>query len=222
MDFETELIRVAGLYLSQGYQVVFRPGSAELPPFAKNFKVEIVAKRGTQGVLVSIKKNRFEMAADSNLPRYAEIISSQPGWRFDITILEGEDPAARELRGAQELPDEAIEKALDEACELVRTGFVRPALIIAWSALEAAMRRKLRASGETAGWGTPPRQLLNELYSTGILSGDVFRRLERVYRLRSEITHGFASPTLDAGTVSFLIETARGLLQESLPAKLTA
>ena len=83
------------------------------------------------------------------------------------------------------------------------------------------MRRRLRASGETAGWGTSPRPMLNELYSSGILSAGEFRRLELVYRLRNEIAHGFASPTLDAGVVQFLVETARRLLTESQPAKKT-
>src|SRR5260370_1248892 len=32
------------------------------------------------------------LAADTNMARYAEITSSQPGWRFDFAILEAEDP----------------------------------------------------------------------------------------------------------------------------------
>jgi hypothetical protein len=84
------------------------------------------------------------------------------------------------------------------------------------------MRRRLRASGETAGWGTSPRPMLNELYSSGIPSAGEFRRLELVYRLRNEIAHGFTSRALDTGVVQFLVETARRLLTESQPAKKTA
>jgi hypothetical protein len=64
--------------------------------------------------------------------------------------------------------------------------------------------------------------MLNELYSAGNLSAAEFPRLEHVYRLRNEIAHGFASPTLDPGVVQFLVETARRLLDESRPAKQTA
>jgi hypothetical protein len=60
------------------------------------------------------------------------------------------------------------------------------------------------------------------LYSTGILSDGEFRHLEHVYRLRSEIAHGFASPTLDAGVVHFVVATARRLLAESQHTKKTA
>jgi REase_AHJR-like len=222
MDFEQELKRVAGSYTAQGYQVVVEPRPDDLPSFARDFKVELVGKRAAEGVLVAVKKNRDALAADANLPRYAEITSAQPGWRFDFAILESEEPGARELRGAQELPDEDVIKALGDAEQLAPTGFLRPALTTAWAGFEAAMRRRLRASGETAGWGTSPRPMLNELYSSGILSAGEFRRLEQVYRLRNEIAHGFASPTLDAGVVQFLVETARRLLTESQPAKKTA
>src|SRR5437588_10694449 len=99
MDFEQELRRVAGVYAGQGYQVVVRPGPDDLPPFAKDFKLELVGKRGVEGVLVAVKKNREELADDANLPRYAEITSGQPGWRVDFAILGAEEPGAREVRG---------------------------------------------------------------------------------------------------------------------------
>jgi hypothetical protein len=67
------------------------------------------------------------------MPRYAEITSAQPGWQFDFAILESEEPSARELRGAQELPDEDVIKALGDAEQLAPTGFLRPALTTAWA-----------------------------------------------------------------------------------------
>jgi hypothetical protein len=222
VDFEQELKRVAGGYASQGYQVVVRPRPEDLPPFAKDFNVEMVGKRAAEGVLVAVKRNREEMAADANMPRYAEVTSAEPGWRFDFVILEGEEPGAREVRGAQELSDEEVFKALADAEQLARGGFLRAALITAWAGFEAAMRRRLRGSGETAEVEALSRPMLNELYSTGVLSAAEFPRLEQVYRLRSEIAHGFASPTLDPAVVHFLVDTARRLLEESRPAKQTA
>jgi hypothetical protein len=222
MDFEQQLKRVASDYASRGYQVVVRPGSEDLPSFAKDFHIEIVGKRAAEGVLVAVKKNREDMAADSNMPRYAEVTGAQPGWRFDFVILEGEEPDAREIRGAQELSDDDIVKALGDAQQLVRGGFLRPALVTAWAGLEAAMRRRIRALRETTEQGALLQSMLNELYSGGNLSVTEFSRLEHIYRLRNEIVHGFASPALDPGLVQFLVETARRLLDESRPVKQTA
>jgi|SRR5208282_1102209 len=88
MDFDQELKQVADAYASQGYQVTIRPNPEALPSFAKDFKIEILGKRGTEGVLVAVKKDRDEVAADSNLTRYAEITglqkgggSTSPSWR---------------------------------------------------------------------------------------------------------------------------------------------
>lgn len=221
MNFEQELKKLAGVYEGQGYKVIVRPKPEDLPAFAKDFKVEILAGRADEGVLVSVKKNRQEMEADKDMPGYAEITSEHPGWRYDFAILEGEEPWARELRGALDFSGEDVIRTLGEAEEMVRMGFTRAAVITAWSALEAAMRMRLRASGEPAGWGTTPRQMLNELYSSGILQGDEFARLEGLSQVRNQIVHGFASPTSDAEMVTFMANLARRLVDESQPAKQT-
>jgi hypothetical protein len=219
MDFEQELMRLAGSYTAQGYQIIIRPGPDDLPSFAKDFKVEIVGKRATEGVLVAVKRNRDEFAADANLPRYAEVTAAQPGWRFDFAILEAEAPGARDLRGAQELSGEDIDRTLADAEKMIHADFTRAAVLTAWAGLEAAMRMRLRAAGEDAGWGTTPRGMLNELYSSGVFAEQEFRELERLYQLRNRIVHGFAAPASEAGVVQFLNQTARRLLAESQRAK---
>jgi hypothetical protein len=222
MNFEQELKKLAGVYEGTGYQVVIQPGPEQLPAFAKDFTVEILARRADGGVLVSVKKNRQEMEADKDMPRYAEITNEHPGWRYDFAILEGEEPGSREMCGAQDFSGEDVIRTLGEAEEVARMGFTRAAVITAWSALEAAMRMRLRASGEAAGWGTTPRQMLNELYSSGVLLGDEFARLESLYQVRNQIVHGFASPTSDAEMVPFMAGLARRLVNESQTAKQTA
>jgi hypothetical protein len=124
MDFEQELRRVARVYTEQGYQVTLRPTAAQLPDFARDFKVEILARRGDGGVIASVKKNRGGMAADQEMPRYAEVTGEQPGWRYDFTILEAEPPGAREARGAQDFSGDDINKTLAEAEEMAHLGFV--------------------------------------------------------------------------------------------------
>jgi hypothetical protein len=79
MDFEQELKRVAGVYAGQGYRVVVRPRPEDLPSFAKDFKVEVVGRRAAEGVLAAVKKNREEMAADADMPRYAEVTGCAAG-----------------------------------------------------------------------------------------------------------------------------------------------
>jgi HEPN domain-containing protein len=220
MDFEQELIRVVQSYRNQGYSVVPRPRPEDLPLFAKDFQLEIVGRRGNEGVLVAVKKNRDEVAADGNMQRYAETTGSQPGWRFDFAILEPENPKARDIRGASELSGEDFSRSLDQAVKLSAMGFSRVAVVAAWAALEAAMRTQLRALGQEAGWGSAPRQMLRELYSEGILSPEEFNQLELASYLRNQIVHGFSSQPAEseagqAEVVRFLSEIARRLVSRS-------
>jgi hypothetical protein len=222
MTFEQQLDRVAEGYRVQGYQVVINPVSDVLPPFAKDFKVEVLATRPDGSVLASVKQTRLEVEADSNLPRYAEVVGDQPGWRFDLFVVGPEPEMAPENRDAKEPSEEEIRTSLDVVNRLLEGGFVGPSLITAWAALESAMRRRLRAEGEQAGWGTSPRTLLNELVSVGALSYGAFRNLEDLFPLRNAIAHGFSAPAVEASTVRFLVDTTRQLLDELHPVKQTA
>lgn len=227
MDFEQELTRVADVYRGRGYAVTVRPGPDQLPPFAKDFKVEIVGRRGADGVLVAVKKNRTGFAADGNMQRYAEVTAAEPAWRFDFAILEPESPGARDFSGATEFSDHDITFSLDQADQLSRGGFARAALVTAWAALEAAMRIRLRASGQKAGWGSAPRQMVRELYSAGILLPDEFRHIETALQRRNQIVHGFSSQPdgSDApvnGVIQLLSNVTRRLVAESQAEKLPA
>ena len=221
MDFEQELKQVADTYDRQGYHVTIRPDSEILPPFAKDFKLEILAKRGTEGVLVAVKKDREELAADSNLTRYAALTRMQTGWRFDFAIVEAENPIFREMDGAKDFSEEDIDRSFLESLEMARLGFLRPALITAWAGFEAAMRLRLRAEGEAAGWGAAPRSMLNALYSNGMIPVEDFRTLEKLFRVRNQIAHGFNSH-LDAEgeSVPFLCDVGRHLVEESHHARI--
>jgi hypothetical protein len=101
-------------------------------------------------------------------------------------------------------------------------GFIRPAILTAWSGIEAAMRMRLRADGEEAGWGTVPRQMVSDLTAAGVFNRDEYLQMERLYQVRNQIAHGFAAPAADGEAVGFLTSLARLLLDESRLAPQTA
>ena len=219
MKIEQRLNQVADRYRAQGYNVVVRPGPDDLPDFAKDFKVEIVAKRGDGCVFASAKKDLLDLEADSELPRYAEIIEKEPGWRFDLMVLAPEIQPMPEKKEAKEPSEEETRRALEDVERMLQAGFVGQALIAAWAVLETAMRRRLQADGEEAGWGSSPQTMLNELYSGGVLKTSVFRRLQGLFQTRSAIVHGFTTPVIENSAVQFVVEIARELLDESRAAK---
>lgn len=214
MDIQQRLQQVAERYREQGYQVILNPTPDDLPSFAKDFKVEILASRPDGNVLASAKANTKEFESDKNLSRYAEIIQNHQGWRYDVFVLgpAASIPPTRDIADASEVE---IERTLAAADHLSQAGFVPQAVLTSWAAFESAMRHRLRSSGEKADWGASPRSMLNELVSSGILTQGEFRHLEELSRLRNIIVHGFSVPEISPDAASLLARTARRLLEES-------
>jgi uncharacterized protein YutE (UPF0331/DUF86 family) len=222
MISDERLEQVADPYRLRGYAVTVRPSASELPPFAKDFKIEILATRGDGNVLVSVRKNPTEFRKDPDVSRYAEAIDHQKGWRYDIIVLEADNRPESEVPGAKEPSESDIRKALNDAERMQQAGFVAQSLIAAWSALESAMRWRIRAEGLRDDWKTSPKTMINELYSHGFLSRSTFDDLEGYLRLRNVIVHGFAPPEVEPSAVEFLVRTARELLDEPVLAKQSA
>src|SRR5713101_254616 len=123
MKTEQWLKYVADRYRSLGFKVVLRPGPDDLPPFAKDFKVEILATGADGNVLASAKASPSELEADPSVPMYAEITEKQPGWRFDLLVLGPENRLAKNERQASEPSEDDIRRTLDEVERMLQAGF---------------------------------------------------------------------------------------------------
>jgi hypothetical protein len=111
MDTQQRLDQVGDRYKAQGYRVIVNPSPNDLPPFAKDFQVEILASRSDGNVLVSVKKNPSELQADSEVPRYAEVTNEQPGWRLDLLVMGPDLHAMPENQDAKEPAEEEIRQS---------------------------------------------------------------------------------------------------------------
>jgi hypothetical protein len=216
MNTKQRLEAVAQGYRRQGYQVTLNPGPADLPEFAKDFKVELLATRPDVNVLVSAKESARDFESDPALSGYAEAIEKQPGWRYDVFVL-GPPPPMTQPRDADDASEAEIHKLIDDSVRLYQAGFAPQAVLTGWAALESTMRHRLRTLGVKTQWGMSPGEMLNDLYSSGILSHSEFRDVEGLFRLRNIIAHGFSVPEIGQGVVTFLCDTTRRLLEESKP-----
>ena len=112
--------------------MVVNPGPEDLPSFAKDFKVEILASRPDGNVLASATGSTSEFERDPNLSRYAEVIENQQGWRYDVFVL-GSPPEIADRRDIAQASEEEIYKALDSAERLFQAGFGPQAVLTAWA-----------------------------------------------------------------------------------------
>ncbi len=215
MDFEHELEQVARQYRDEGYVVLLHPGADQLPAFAADFGVDLLAVRGEEKVLVQVKEDRASLEADPAIPRRAEIVSANPGWSYDLVLLHGQSPIERIARRFGEPSLEQINLMLEEAQRASQAGALHAGFVLAWAGIEAALRRLAQKVGLQSKGEAQPGLLVRELYVTGNVSPEDYRFLEETHQRRTAIVHGLAPPNLDQGTVQEAINAARRLLAES-------
>lgn len=211
MDLAKEIEQVAQQYRDEGYAVVTHPDAEHLPAFAADLGAEILAARGNEKALVQVKKTRADVEADPMILLRAEVIGKQPGWRYDLIVLNEGDTFRRITRGAREPSEQEIDRAIEEVETLIQLNQIRAALVIAWATLEAAMRR-VCSEAELYMPKTTPSELLRTLYGNGNLSRKEFDLLRDTYRLRTEVAHGLISPPFDAIDIKGIIAMIRRLL----------
>ncbi|MDB5306811.1 MAG: hypothetical protein JWO38_1013 [Gemmataceae bacterium] len=215
MDPEKELERIAQQYRDEGYAVATRPGRDQLPGFAAGFEVDLRADRGNEHVLVEVMRDRAALQADPAAGRLAEVTNAQPGWRYDVIVLEQDSPLQRIARMVGEPTPDQIEQILVEAEHVMRISSTRAGLVLAWAGLEAAMRRYAHRVGINGEVGTQPLTMIRELYAKGHFSREDYARLEVSRRLRAAVAHGLPPSSIDPGEVHTVIDMARRLLAES-------
>jgi hypothetical protein len=213
MSDDHSLHQVAKKYRAAGYDVTVNPGRGEVPSFAKDFRPDIIAKKGDQRVIIQVKRDLSEMSEDKSLPRLAKITDGQPGWRLDLVILEQESPIEQIASHAAERSAEGIEELLQHAERSAQGNDILSAFIVAWAGLEAAMRYRTRLAGLATAKPLGAIVLNRTLFSSGFLSSQELRRLDMAYNSRNGIVHGFTVPKVGRTDVNFLVSLARRLLK---------
>lgn len=216
MENDPLLEPLAERYRRRGYTVTVNPGPAALPPFAKDYAIELLAERPDGNVLVSAKPSAEEVARDPTLADLADIVGEQPGWRFDVTLLRPPiQPPRLERRNTADMSREQIEGTISKAKDMYDGGFGPQAAAAAWSAFESAMRLRLRSMGRRAWYGDRPLEMLSDLTSSGEIDQGEFRALANLSELRNVIVHGFDPPPIERGVIDFLGEITHRLLDEA-------
>jgi hypothetical protein len=211
MDFEKELALLAERYRAEGYQVTVRPRGPQVPEFAAAFQPDLLATKGAENVLVQVKENAEALKKDADVSRMAETVNAQPGWRFDLVVLNGTPDGEIVAEEAVEPPVENILRRLDAAERAARAGEEAGGFLLAWGALEAAMRRAARSAGIKGG-KVSPLFYLGSLYSNGILEREEYDELNRHLRARNAMVHGLEVPRIDAAMALYVAGAARKLL----------
>ena len=177
------LEKIAADFRARGYDVKVQPRLGELPDFLCEFEPDLIISREGESV-VFVVKTRFELNNAPFVPELEAALQNRPGWHFELMIDGAATEPRRTVSAAQ------IRSSLEEAIELNQRQHPTAALLLVWSATEAALR--LLAHRENVDLESlAPSYVLQRLYSLGLLGRDQYQTLDGAMRLRNQAAHGF-------------------------------
>lgn len=205
------IAKVAEDYRRRGYNVSLMPAGSDLPEFLTDYRPDIIARRGSESIVVEVKVGTRTSVAE-RFREIAERVNRQPGWRFSLVYVSPSEPD--QLLEADPAPLPELEERAREANSLLEANQSDAAFLLYWSALEGSLRL-LGRRAQLPLENLPSSALIRELYSSGELSREEFDTLMRLLPVRNKLIHGLVGRTQRAtveplrSLVNMLLENAR-------------
>ena len=198
----------AAEYLGKGYKVAKKVPLDFLPGYLADLLVE---KDGETKVIVI--KARSSLRTIPALREMERVVNARQGWSFELQIV-GEPERVPIPERSRRLDEEAIRAHLTQAELLNGNGLAEAALLIAWAAVEAAVRMLVADEGVQIDRATDPGYALDMAVAHGAISREHYRALRDVMIHRNAVAHGFAVSNVTAALVTDLIAVVICLLRE--------
>ena len=207
------LLRLSEEYRDRGYEVSFHPNPEDLPDFLKNYRPDMIVRRGDETVVIEVKsRSSLNSSSAQYLRNLAQVIEQHPGWRFELVMTNPEDATfSSEAQGS--LQEHEIEPRLQIARQLA-THNLESAILYSWSLVEATLRL-VAEKEELSLQRFDPLYLVKQLTTEGVISRSEYQLLMNSLSLRNAIAHGFKTAQLTQESVYELIDITEQLLKAS-------
>lgn len=199
---------IAQEYRAKGYEV---SREVELD-FFPNFRADIVARKGDEVTVVEVK-TRTSLGQNTVIDELEKTIYSKPGWTFRLNLVD-EREKLHSPEGARAYTSADVQRKLEEAENLLKSGFAETSLIVAWAAAEAVIRMLI------AGYGIEVKRVTNSAYiiglavSEGVISREDYDYLMDAMKRRNAVAHGFNADGIDDEFPANLLKAIRRLSLE--------
>jgi hypothetical protein len=205
------LKQVVDQYRSEGYRVMVAAETNLLPGGLADRpgQIDLIAEKGGKYAAIEVKR-RDQLHEIGPLAAGAKQL---PDWDYDLVVYPPDGVDDIPLEDGEPAP-EYVESLLEEARRSLDLGQPRGAFLVAWSAIETAMRTAARREDLDIEQGEP-RFVLTTLYSNGPMSYEDYERLRLCLNKRNRLVHGLPVDHLEPAEIEFMIEAARHLLCEA-------
>jgi len=205
------LLQLAEEYRSKGYEISLHPNPEDLPDFLKNYRPDMIVRRGDEAVIIEVKSRvSLDSSSRQYLQNLAQSVEQYPGWRFELVMTNLED-SEYSPQAENSLQQSEIETRLQVARHLA-TQHPESAILYSWSLVEATLRLVAEHEGISLQ-RLDPLYLVKQLVTEGVISRSEYQLLMDALSLRNKISHGFNATQTTQEFVDKLINLAEELLQ---------
>jgi uncharacterized protein YutE (UPF0331/DUF86 family) len=202
------LDRLRSQYEAQGFEFITELDRNELPAFFAGYRPDAIARKPDQNIAIEIKRQDASPST-RNLEQIRKLFEGHPDWRLSVAYVMG--PSTPSVTITPSEPQDILRR-VREVRALKDQGFYRPALVMAWSLLEAA----LRAIDEGAeARPRTPGTVIQTLSMKDLITSETEGRARDLINVRNRIVHGDTSVEPTAEDIDLLLgiveETLRGI-----------
>jgi hypothetical protein len=196
----------AAEYRRRGYEVVLGAPLDFLPDYC----ADLVVRKDDEVKVIEVK-SRSSLAADPRIKELARAVDAKPGWSFEL-LLVAEPEKLDAPEGARSFDRGDVLERIDEAERALAAGMSEAALVLGWSACEAAARVLVTEEEKSNRDISAPGYFLDRAVFLGIMSREEYRDLVNVRRYRNAIVHGFSHGDFGDELITNLIGTVRQMM----------
>ena len=200
--------KTAEEYRSKGYEVTL---DAPLD-FFPGYRADLLARKAGEVTVIEVK-SRSSLAADARIRELARVVDAKPGWSFEL-LLVAEPEKLDSPEGARPFDLERILQRLGDADRALASGASESALLLAWSAVEAATRMLVAEREGSAPDINAPGYFLDQAVFLGFITHEEYRRLVKVKQYRNAIAHAFTHDAFGVELVRDAVEIVRRMIAD--------
>lgn len=208
------LLQLAEEYRDKGYEISFHPNLEDLPDFLRNYRPDMIVRRGDEAVIIEVKsRHSLNSSSRQYLQNLAKSVEQHPGWRFELVMTNPED-TVYSPKAESSLQQPEIETRLQVARQLA-TQHSESAILYSWSLVEATLRLVAEHEGLSLQ-RLDPLYLVKQLVTEGVISRPEYQLLMDALSLRNAIAHGFKATQITQESIYELIDVVEHLLKTLL------
>jgi len=140
--------RIARKYRSLGYEVLEQPGPDLLPAFLRDVAPDLIARNGSDNVVIEVKRNA-SLKGSNDLVRIAALVSDQPDWRVELVALDDNDDMDQDADADIDLDGVTAKVAAALKAGLPDVAYVYLAGIVVRAARDLAEIHRIRSDNKS-------------------------------------------------------------------------